>query len=395
MERNRLDEFLANYREIRTSRDRLNETDTRTMIINPFLTSLGWNFTPKQIESEYPVKIGAGTQHVDYCLKIDDSPVAFLEAKPLGSAIQQDDLKQALSYGRIKFVRWCLISNGEDFIILDSDVRDDGGEEVLRFRLGEIEDHQHYLRALSPQGFKGELLNALAEEIRKRQKRLKQFSEKRDDLKNQIKGIVSEFAVDQDALIESIDRFLSSVRSNLEGAAKVSGESPQNTEINEPVNQYLYTKEVSKEANYVRKTRGELEGQDGDLVAIFPSNPKGEEFIRKFNAWGFVGIRGQPKFCAIYFSEPERKIRIIARVQKVLKAATWYESHKERYEKMTDRERSYYAPERFVVIFEGRPIELSDPIPWKRGDPIVQGLRYTTLESLRKAEKVGDLKTPE
>lgn len=62
----------------------LKETPTRTIFIDPLLQALGWDVTNwDEVELEYPAAPG---RFVDYALKLDEKPVLFVEARPLGAA---------------------------------------------------------------------------------------------------------------------------------------------------------------------------------------------------------------------------------------------------------------------------------------------------------------------
>lgn len=64
----------------------LKELPTRTIFIDPLLETLGWNIRdPDDVELERPTIDG---KSVDYALKINGKPVAFVEAKPLGGTFE-------------------------------------------------------------------------------------------------------------------------------------------------------------------------------------------------------------------------------------------------------------------------------------------------------------------
>ncbi len=371
MDPTELERFLRNYERIIDSGSSLSEADTRNMIINPFLMALGWNFIPDEIQSEYPVKVGTRIQHADYCLKIDKTPVAFLEAKPLGSAIDEDSLAQVLAYGRVSFVRWCMITNGLEFIVADSQVRgkSPADSEVFRFRYDEIKDTLHYLEAISPEGLGSDLIASLADEISKRKALLTRFAESRSVLRERILDLVSEFCPDTTLAEGAAERFLNQLKATLESGREGGGDG----------------KRV-----FPRLSRVDLSGESDDLVAVFPSRPEGEQFIQEWNAWGFVAIKKRPKYCAIYFTKPEHRIRLVASVSRIVKASEWIESRRDR---ISERVMGFYDPSKFVIEFRPEGIwELEDPIPWRPGDPVPFGLRYTTLGVLRTATRLGELR---
>jgi len=59
----------------------MDEQNTKRKIIEPLLELLGWNMLSSDVELEYSVQMGTGTQKVDSALKIEGTPVVFIEAK--------------------------------------------------------------------------------------------------------------------------------------------------------------------------------------------------------------------------------------------------------------------------------------------------------------------------
>jgi len=58
---------------------------------------------------------------VDYALLIDERPVVFVEAKPLKSDITFDNERQVLDYGKHKDVKWCVLTNGKNVKIYNTE----------------------------------------------------------------------------------------------------------------------------------------------------------------------------------------------------------------------------------------------------------------------------------
>ncbi len=389
MDASALDRFLKNYEDISDSVRELNEADTKHMIVNPFLMALGWNFIPSEIQAEYPVKVGRNYQYADYCLKMEGGPIALLEVKPFGTRLDKESLGQVLAYGRVKLIRWCMITDGSDFVLLDSQDPSDSWEdaEVFRFAFPEVKDSGHYIAAISKEGLGSGLLDELAEEIYARRSLLSRFSEKREEVKSRVLRAISGIGLSAEDAAQSAERFLTQIRGALEGGhpeIEVIQERPKILEVRE-------RPRVSGTLPIIK--RKEISAPDDSLVAIFPSQPQGEEFIRKFNAWGFVFIRGRPTFCAIYFSRPEHRIRIIASVSRIVPALDWVDSNRDR---APEQEWSTPDPRKYVLEFEDNRVwELEDPLPWQPDDPVIQSLRYTTIGDLKVASRVGDLRYPD
>ena len=67
-------------------------------------------------------------------------------------------------------------------------------------------------------------------------------------------------------------------------------------------------------------TRNEIDGSDDTLGALFPTQPKGVEFLQENNAWGFVTITREPEFVAIYVSGSEKAVQYFAKVNEIVDA---------------------------------------------------------------------------
>lgn len=89
----------------------LKEYPTRTILIDPLLTVLGWDVRdPDEVELEYPTVDG---KSVDYAMKVNRKVILLLEAKQLGDAL--DDVKsitQVVGYAANDGIEWCVLTNG-------------------------------------------------------------------------------------------------------------------------------------------------------------------------------------------------------------------------------------------------------------------------------------------
>jgi len=89
----------------------LKEYPTRTILIDPLLSALGWDVRdPDEVELEYPTVDG---KSVDYAMKINRKPVFLLEAKQLTDPL--DDVKsitQVVGYAANDGIEWCVLTNG-------------------------------------------------------------------------------------------------------------------------------------------------------------------------------------------------------------------------------------------------------------------------------------------
>ncbi len=88
--------------------------NTRVLLIEPLLDALGWDTRDLRVVTrEYKVFDG---KFLDYALKISGRPALFLEAKALGTKL--DDPKvvaQTINYANNEGVTWCVLSDGQHY----------------------------------------------------------------------------------------------------------------------------------------------------------------------------------------------------------------------------------------------------------------------------------------
>ena len=87
-----------------------NETRTRTALIDPLLSALGWDVSdPALVTPEYNV----GNGRADYALNGSEViPAAIVEAKRLGHALSDDERMQMLNYANARGVRYAVVTDG-------------------------------------------------------------------------------------------------------------------------------------------------------------------------------------------------------------------------------------------------------------------------------------------
>ncbi len=90
----------------------VNEAVTKSNLIDTLFKFLDWdihNF--KEVEQERKVLSG---NFVDYALKIDDTPIIYVEAKKINNNLTNfKTVSQAIGYANDDGIEWCLITNGD------------------------------------------------------------------------------------------------------------------------------------------------------------------------------------------------------------------------------------------------------------------------------------------
>jgi predicted type IV restriction endonuclease len=108
---------ILRYSKASTS---INEQNTKASLIQPIMRSLGWDVEDlDDVHMEY--KERAADKPVDYALLLLRSPCAFIEAKSLGSPL--DDRKwanQIMGYASVAGVEWVVLTNGDEYRIYNS-----------------------------------------------------------------------------------------------------------------------------------------------------------------------------------------------------------------------------------------------------------------------------------
>jgi hypothetical protein len=102
---------------LRVQGGRISEQDTKRILITPTVAALGWDILDiDEVRNEY--RHNTADNPVDYALFLNRSPVLFVEAKPLGHAL--DDRKwivQTINYANAAGVDWCVLTNGAEWRI--------------------------------------------------------------------------------------------------------------------------------------------------------------------------------------------------------------------------------------------------------------------------------------
>jgi hypothetical protein len=110
----------------------LSEADTKRVIIEPVLQLLGWDVLGvEEVKNEYRVK--SSDNPVDYGIFLGKKPAFFLEAKSLGTNI--DDRKcitQTVAYASNCGTEWAVISNGKDWAIYNALAPVDAEKKLFR-----------------------------------------------------------------------------------------------------------------------------------------------------------------------------------------------------------------------------------------------------------------------
>ena len=122
------------------------ETRTRQALIDPMLRALGWDVEdPNSVELEYGIR----RKWADYALMVNEKPIAVIEAKALGTPLNDDEKMQALNYANMDGIDYMAVTNGDHWQMFDVFKRGQLDDRILmEFQLMQDEPYACALQAL-------------------------------------------------------------------------------------------------------------------------------------------------------------------------------------------------------------------------------------------------------
>lgn len=147
-----LERYISHATALVEKHATMSEANTISTLIEPLLEVLGWNIRdPEEVQREYPVRVGEKIEHVDIALKINNKPVIFIEAKPIGTELRDHLAEQPINYAHTERVDWCILTNGREWKVYNAFWRIKGieGKMFLRLSLDEFEKNVEKIQLLS------------------------------------------------------------------------------------------------------------------------------------------------------------------------------------------------------------------------------------------------------
>jgi len=122
-------------KRIQQNRDRkeiLGEQNTKAALIDPILVALGWDLQEiDEVRREFRRK--PQDNPVDYALFLNRTECLFIEAKSLEKDLNDRKwISQNLSYATVVGVRWCALTNGDEYRIYNSHAAVDVEQKLFR-----------------------------------------------------------------------------------------------------------------------------------------------------------------------------------------------------------------------------------------------------------------------
>ncbi len=168
MEEEETIKYVERCQQLIESSPQMDEENTKVKLVQPFLELLGWDLYSTEVALEYTVPMATGSTHVDYALLVGDSPVVFVEAKPVRSSLTDQNVRQLRSYMRQELeVDWGILTNGKSFEVLTKNRHQNGGEEVsvVQFDLGDLAENPDVLELLTKESIRSGRSDEVAEQV--------------------------------------------------------------------------------------------------------------------------------------------------------------------------------------------------------------------------------------
>jgi hypothetical protein len=232
MDRDEIDEYVQRCQQLIESSPQMDEENTKVKLVQPFLELLGWDLYSTEVALEYTIPMASGSTHVDYALLVGDSPVVFVEAKPVRSTLTDDEIQQLRSYMRQELdVDWGILTNGKSFEVLTKNRHRNGGEEVsvVQFDLDDLAENPDVLELLTKESIRSGKSDEVAEQVAQTNRAIRRLQENEDSVTESVTEAVENEVGDLTIDLEEQSReFVQNLVSVLrEQRHFVSEESPE------------------------------------------------------------------------------------------------------------------------------------------------------------------------
>lgn len=117
---------------IRDRKEAIGEQNTKATVIDPLLSALGWDLQEiDEVRREYRRK--PQDNPVDYALFLNRTECLLIEAKSLEKDLgDRKWISQNISYAAVAGVKWCVLTNGDEYRIYNAHAEVDVEEKLFR-----------------------------------------------------------------------------------------------------------------------------------------------------------------------------------------------------------------------------------------------------------------------
>ena len=139
------------------------------------------------------------------------------------------------------------------------------------------------------------------------------------------------------------------------------------------------------ESTFAVKDLDTIGSGDSAQVGVYASDlARGIPFIQRHKAWGFINIASKPEYFCIYLTRPYQQVQVIGVVEDTISKNQFIS------EREIDRDPTEIVDSKKVITFS-EVYQLETPIPVGDVSSRMQGLLYTSLDELKRAETTDDL----
>ena len=119
-------------RQIRDRNEAIGEQNTKAALIDPLLSALGWDLQEiDEVRREYRRK--PQDNPVDFALFLNRMECLLIEAKSLEKDLgDRKWISQNISYAAVVGVKWCVLTNGDEYRIYNAHAEVDVDEKLFR-----------------------------------------------------------------------------------------------------------------------------------------------------------------------------------------------------------------------------------------------------------------------
>jgi hypothetical protein len=350
-----------------------NEANTKKKIVEPLLEVLGWDLLSNEVRLELPIRVGSTSGHADYALMLEGKTVVLVEAKAFDEDLSSGYSSQIISYGRYEDVRWVVLTNGRLLKIFDAKAGKSEKEcLVTEVDLKDAQMRANDLSLVSRESVLSGEIEGAAKRLAATKLAIANLIQNREEISNEFKKtLVKAAGAEVETRAESIARRLAD-----EAVEFFEKESQAPPEQGSPKGVRL----VARKDLAVKPT--------GEVV-LCPSRIEGVEFLRKYNAWGFVKLRkSDVPYFALYVGKPESSVLYFGEIESITQPL----KSKDDLVKIREEDKSTFEPgKRVIHLKSGTLVKFEDPIPLSAKKRAPRFLMYTKLERLVQAKNIDEL----
>lgn len=364
---NKIVDFVQKIKDFSKTNLVNSEENTKKRIIDPLIEMLGWDL--KDLQLEYPISMGHSTYRVDYAMIDKGKPVMLLEAKPFSNKLSESDSAQIISYGKVEDVRWVALTNGNVVKVFDTEAGKAEDEclvdEIDLLKLSS--NFSELMGLLSKSSILAGKVDIIAKKLKEKRKIINFVNQNKDVIAQKFK----------DSLIKIIG---TEIKDKAEAISKKLAD----------VAAQLLTEELEQTKNGIIKeiSREELKAKPDGEIILCSSRIDGIDFLKKYNAWGYVRTNKKVPYFALYVGKPESAILYFGEVDSIIGPI----KSKDEIDFIEEKDKSTFKPGTSLIRLKPESlIKFKDPIPLKNKRNGLRNIKYTKLSKLIKAKYLEDV----